>query len=128
MNIDVVLDTNVVLYLLRANERWLRIVEELHPRVVGVSAMTFMEVEMGIMTESEQNVSDRFFSEAVIIPVHESIARTATMFLRERSRSLRSPHLADAIIAATAAELGIPILTNNPKDFKRFPGVKAISA
>ena len=60
MNIDVVLDTNVVLYLLRANERWLRIVEELHPRVVGVSAMTFMEVEMGIMTESEQNVSDRF--------------------------------------------------------------------
>mgnify|MGYP001579740450 CR=1 FL=1 len=128
MTVDILFDTNVVLYLLRGDERWLRFVEERGIEVNGVSAMTFMEVEMGMMTDKERDMAEGFFNETVIVPIHEDIARTATRFLRESSRSLRSPHLADAVIAATAAELGIPLLTNNPRDFKRFPGVKVISA
>lgn len=128
MTVDILFDTNVVLYLLRGDERWVRSVEERGEAVNGVSAMTLMEVEMGMMTDKERDMADRFFAETVIVPIYEDIARMATRFLRERSRSLRSPHLADAIIAATAAELGIPLLTNNPRDFKRFPGVKAISS
>lgn len=128
MNIDILLDTNIVLYLLRGDERWVQTLEEIGARIMGVSTMTFMEVEMGIMTESERNLAENFFAGTVIVPINEDVARTAAGFLRGKSRSLRSPHLADAIIAATAAELGIPLLTNNPKDFRRFSGVKVISA
>lgn len=123
MTPDLLLDTNVVLYLLRGEEEWVRVLEEQGKAIVGVSVITLMEVEMGLRKPSERPPIDRFFEGVVLVPLEEKIARRASQYLHRRSRSLRSPHVADAIIAATAAELGVPLLTNNPKDFRRFPGV-----
>lgn len=123
MNIDLLLDTNVVLYLLKGDDEWQHIIEKHDTDIVGISVITLMELEIGCRTVADRKDIHRFLQDIHTIPLDIPIALRACSFLRQRSRSLRSPHVADAIIAATAAELHLPLLTNNPTDFRRFRGV-----
>ena len=123
MSDGLLLDTNVVLYLLKGNKEWKGAFQRWSQETAYVSVITVMELFIGRKSESDRATIERFLEQTEIILLTLPIATRAFTLLSAHSRSLRSPHLADAIIAATATELGIPLLTNNPKDFRRFRGV-----
>jgi predicted nucleic acid-binding protein len=121
------IDTNIILYVVHGDVSWKQIVRQ-HSNATGyISVMTFMELVVGARSSEEHTRLREVLDLVHIIPLDTTIANRACTFLENKGRGLRSPHVADAIIAATAAELGIPLLTNNPKDFRRFPGVKVVS-
>lgn len=122
------LDTNIILYVVHGNADWKRIVRRYADATGYISVITFMELLVGSRSAEEHARLEEILAWAHIVPLDAAIGERACKFLQGRGRSLRSPHLADAIIAATAAELAIPVLTNNPRDFRRFPGVKAVSS
>lgn len=128
MATDFLLDTNVILYILKEDQKWEKILQRYEGADGYISIMTLMELLIGCRDDAERADIDHFVARVTIIPLTDSIARHSCMLLSALGRSLRSSHVADAIIAATAAELGIPLLTNNPRDFKRFHGVKVASA
>ena len=54
-----------------------------------------------------------------IIPITAAIAKRAGILARTRRRA--KP---DLLIAATALELKVPLLTRNVRDFKHIPGLE----
>jgi predicted nucleic acid-binding protein len=59
-----------------------------------------------------------------IIDLNLDIADKTTEFLKRiKYKNLKNPGLADIIIAATACVYDMPLITNNPKDYKYFPEV-----
>mgnify|MGYP001559457641 FL=1 len=72
------------------------------------------------MSEREQKVIDLYLLQSEILPVTLPIARRAGLLARTRRKG--KP---DLIIAATALEHNIPLLTRNTKDF-RISGLKLL--
>ena len=128
MTEKLLIDTNIILYVVHGDVSWKQVVRQYADATVYISVMTFMELVIGARSAEEHARLEEILELVHIVPLDAPIAHRACVFMNGKGRSLRSPHLADAIIAATAGELGIPLLTNNPKDFRRFHGVKVISA
>lgn len=60
-----------------------------------------------------------------VLPLSEGAARLAALVRRHRRRHDQDvPDLPDALIAATAAEYALPVLTINRRDFQGLPGVE----
>lgn len=126
--VEYLLDTNIVIYLTRGEEPYVSFVENLGDRVVGISALTYLEALVGIGGPEEQRVLDALVEPLEIIPLTEDIARVSATVLRMREkRSVRDPFFADVVIAKTAMALGVPLITNNPKDFSRFPELQILT-
>ncbi len=125
--VEYLLDTNIIIYLSLGEEKYVRFVESLQRGTVGISAVTYMEALMGIGGQEEQDVLDAVIENVFVIPFTHDIARKCANPLRSRQkRSIRDPFFADVVIANTALSLGVPLITNNPKDFSRFAGLKVI--
>jgi predicted nucleic acid-binding protein len=110
--INILLDTNIVLYLLNGDT----VVQQyLQGKSFYVSFITELEL-LGYkdIKESEEKSIELFLEECAIIEVNSGI-KEITKQLR-RSYSLKLP---DAIIAATAIFLGIPLLSAD----KHFGGI-----
>jgi predicted nucleic acid-binding protein len=77
------------------------------------------------MKAGEEKATDAFLHGLVSFFVDDRIAQQAGTLLREiRARGMTSG-IADAIIATTALQFGIPLLTNNVEHYP-FPGLKLI--
>lgn len=126
--IELLLDTNIIIYLTHGDQTVARFMDERSDMLFAVSALSYLETLMGIGGPEEEEVLDAVLKPFVIIPVTATIARTTANALRTREkRSVRDPLFADAIIANTALELGVPLVTNNPKDFGKFKGLKILT-
>lgn len=106
MDVNIVLDTNAVLYLLAG-----RLAQDLPPAEYCISVITEMELLSypALRPEDEAEIRD-FLSDVTIIDLNREI-KTAAIALRRQYR-LKLP---DAIIAATAQYLQAEILTNDLK-------------
>ncbi|MFK7972361.1 MAG: type II toxin-antitoxin system VapC family toxin [Bacteroidia bacterium] len=106
-----IVDTNIVLYLLNGDP----VIEEmLQGNFLYISIITEMELLgfPGISLKEEASIKG-FCASSEIININEQIKATAISFRKEYK--LKLP---DAIIAATSAFLGLPILTSDTA-FKR---------
>ena len=110
-------DTDVIIWFLRGHAKAARVLEDLNNPVISV--ITYIELVQGMRNKAEL----RAFRATLrgwnipIAPVNEDVCSRAVYYMEEYflSGGLR---LADALIAATAATMVLPLLTGNVKHYK----------
>lgn len=126
--IDLLLDTNIVIYLSHQERKTMQFVQELGEQRLGISIMTYMETLVGADSPEDAEHLDDLLSLFSVMTLTQEIARKSAATLRAgRKKSLRNPRLADIIIAHTALTAGVPLVTNNPKDFRRFSSLQLLT-
>jgi predicted nucleic acid-binding protein len=92
--------------------------------LLAVSTVIHLEIYQG-MKADEEEATDAFLDGLLSIPVDVPIARRAGRLLGNLRSKGVTVGIADAIIAATALGIGIPLLTNNV-DHYPFPDLKVV--
>ena len=121
---SVVIDTNLLIYFLNGSldpQAFSRVGAELSEGA-AVSVITRMEV----LGWRGHTASSRQAAEALLNSLEE-ISLTAPVVQRVIAlRSSLAIKLPDAIIAASAAEYGLALMTHNTADFARVPGLSVV--
>lgn len=121
------LDTNMCIYLMKNQpEQVARRFAECFVGDVIMSAITFAELEYGVAVSANPK-KERANLVALVedIPVapFDAAAGRAYGPVREATRDIKKDHL-DKLIAAHAVSLDVVLVTNNTKDFAKYPGVR----
>lgn len=125
----VMLDTNICIYLIKQRPQAVLQRFRFFPvGDIGISAITLAELEYGA-AKSTQPRKNRDALEALISPVVVApFDRQATEVygriraaLEKRGRPIGAM---DLLIAAHALSLGVRLVTNNEREFKRVPGLR----
>lgn len=125
----VMLDTNICIYLIKQQpptviERFLS-----HPvGAIGVSSLTVAELAFGV-NKSRQMTKNRLALEQFLAPLEVAVfdhdAALSYGRVRARLETIGSPiGSMDLLIAAHALSLGVRLVTNNLREFRRVPGLK----
>ncbi|MGH2728697.1 MAG: type II toxin-antitoxin system VapC family toxin [Actinomycetota bacterium] len=120
---SVVLDTTVLIDVLRGHTAAVDYVLELD-QVAACSEVTRIEVVRGLRSD-ERRSAERLFQQLRWVSVDEAISRAAGELGRGLRRSHTGIGVADLIIAATAAQLDLPLATTNIRHFPMFRGLRA---
>jgi len=110
-------DTDILIFVQRGNIKAAQLIEETDER--SISILTYMELLQCAKDKSHHKYTIDFLKTFgfKILPLSENIGHRASIYVEEYSLShnIRS---GDAIIAATAIEYGLTLLTANAKHFK----------
>lgn len=112
------LDTTVLLDALRARENRRSLLAELVAggHVLATAAINIGEVYAG-MRRGEESRTEAFLSSLECYPLTGAIARRAGSLKSAWAQKGRTLSLADMMVAATALEHGLSLMTDNRKDF-----------
>lgn len=120
------LDTNMCIYLMKHQPP--EVAERFALCQVGdvvMSAITYAELAYGVSVAAnsarEQANLASLIEDIPVMPFDEE-AGNAYGPIRQATRSSKTDHL-DKLIAAHAVALGVAVVTNNLKDFAKYPGV-----
>ncbi len=118
-----VVDTDVLIWYLRGNEKAFKAVENLES--FSISVITYMELVQGMRNKKELNSLRQALHawNATILYITEEIS-AKSMFAVEQLFLSHSMQLADALIGSTAIAHGLPLLTGNDKHYKILKGVQ----
>jgi len=110
------IDTDVLIWHMRGYEHARKAITNLESRCMSI--VTQMELVQGLRNKEEQQALHRFLDQKqfVVHPVSENISQYA-LFLMEEWHLSHHMLMADALIAATAIEYGLPLLTANTKRY-----------
>jgi tRNA(fMet)-specific endonuclease VapC len=121
------LDTNMCIYLMKHQPE--RVAQRFSECAVGevvMSAITYAELEYGVAVAAnparERQHLLALVEDIVVVPF-DQFAGSAYGPLRYASRESRKDHL-DKLIAAHAIALQVVLVTNNTRDFNRYPELK----
>ena len=116
-------DTDVLIWVQRGNKRAARTIESTHERTMSI--LTYMELMQCPISKDMQRIIKSFVSDFdfVILPLTENIGHRAAIYIEQYSLST-GMRAGDAIIAATAVENNIPLVTANKKHFKDIAGLE----
>jgi predicted nucleic acid-binding protein len=110
-------DTDIFIWVQRGNARAAARINAAQERYVSIQ--TYMELLQSTANKKQHQYTKSFLIdlEFTILPLTENIGHRAAVYIEEYSLSsgLRA---GDAIIAATAVENNIPLMTSNIKHFK----------
>ncbi len=111
-----IIDTNIVLYILNGNKE---LAKMLNNKEIYVSFVTELEL-LGYkdITKDDKKTIGNFLNDCTIIDIYTRI-KTYTLDIKQKQKV----KLPDAIIAATALFLDIPLITAD-KGFKKIKGIK----
>lgn len=113
-----ILDSDVLIWILREREETLSLVERLtreSPEPLACSSMSVLELWVGVRP-AEERLIENLFAQLTTIPVGSSIAQRAASFIRLQKRFDPSEWI-DAIIAATALQFDMTLVTYNRHDY-----------
>ena len=122
------LDTNMCIYLMKNQPA--QVAERFAQCYVGevvMSAITFAELSYGVSVSADPRREAKNLSSLVEdIPVAPFDELAGTMYgpIRLATRESKKDHL-DKLIAAHSKALSVTLVTNNLKDFEKYPGVTA---
>ena len=110
-------DTDVLIWYMRGSDKALRAIEALDDFCISV--VTYIKLVQGLRSKAELNILRNFLrSQSVpVLQVTESISSNA-MFLVEQHHFSHSLGLSDALIAATALNHGLGLMTANPQHYR----------
>jgi predicted nucleic acid-binding protein len=118
-NNNLLLDTNIVLYLLNGDETLIPLLEE---KNLFVSFITELELlSYRELTEKDFEMISQFLNECTVIDIAPQI-KTITIQLRQQY-NLKLP---DSIILATSIWLNIPVISSD-QDFTKVSEAEIIS-
>jgi len=112
-----IIDTDVIIWYLKGNERARRVIEDAHG--FDISVVTYMELVQGMRNKQELAALRRamFAWNTRVLQITEEISTKAMFFVEQHFLS-HSMQLADALIGATAIGIGQPLLTGNDKHYR----------
>jgi len=93
---------------------------------VSISTVTQMELLIGCRNKTDQRSLERFLQRFALIKFNELIADTAVDLIRQYRLS-HGLLLADAVIAATAISLNLPLATKNQRDYRFITGLQLLN-
>ena len=110
-------DTDVLIWYLRGNEKARRFLHA-HPGF-SISAVTYMELVQGMSDKEELRLLRRTLHgwKTPVLPIDDTVSSRAVLYVEEHFLA-HSLQLADALIAATAVEYGLPLATANVKHYR----------
>lgn len=113
----VLIDTDVLIWYMRGNEKAYDIIENLNG--FSISVVTYMELVQGMKNKKELNSLRQALHgwNAKLLYITEEISAKAMFFVEQHFLS-HSLELANALIGASAITCGLPILTGNDKHYK----------
>ena len=118
-----VIDSDIIIDVLRQQEKAKNFIESItkDENTIFISALTEAEVLSGKDCNDviKREKTEDFLASFEVLDVTQSLARRGAELRRKHDMPLH-----DAIIAATALELVIPIYSRNSKDFKKIKELK----
>ena len=116
-------DTDIFIWIQRGNEKAAQIVEDEEKRCLSIQ--TYMELLQCAKDKKQHKHVKNFLSEFAfeILPLSENIGHRAAVYVEEYglSSNLRA---GDAIIAATAVENNMVLVSSNVKHFRVIKELK----
>ncbi len=111
------IDTDVIIWYMRGNEKALKTIE--NQSSFHVSVVTYIELIQGLRNKSELNELRKAFRiwNTKILYITEDISSKALFYI-ERNFLSHSLQLADALICSTAIVNGLVLLTGNDKHYR----------
>lgn len=110
-------DTDIFIWVQRGNNKAARLIEEAEPRYLSIQS--YMELLQGARSKAQHKKIKDFIGSFnfIILPLTENIGHRAAIYVEEYSLAC-SINAADALIAATAVENNLVLVTSNDKHFK----------
>ena len=107
-------DTDVLIWVLRRNRKAAAAMNQATSRALSV--VSYMELLQGARDKREIKQIKAFLHDLAfqLLPLSENIGHRASIYLEEYGLS-NSLGMADALIAATASESNLPLMTANVK-------------
>ena len=115
-------DTDVLIWHLRGYAQATRRLNELD--VLTLSAVSYLEVLQGMRNKAELAAVQLMLQRraATLLPVTDPITRRAIALMESITLSY-GLQMGDALIAATALDHGLPVLSANVKHFRAVEGL-----
>jgi len=113
---NIMLDTNVLIEVLKNNQQTIKKVESLSPPLF-VSVISAMELIYGALNKQELKKLQQFLSLFTIIELNEKISKQAFSLITQYAKS-HTLDIPDALIAASCLESNKTLFTYNRKDFR----------
>lgn len=112
-------DTDVMIWFLRGNAKAAGALDALER--IHLSVVTYIELVQGMRDKTELRALRETLRDWAIpvVPIDEDISTRAAFYVEEHFHA-SGLRLADALIAATAINLGLPLLTANTKHYRIF--------
>jgi predicted nucleic acid-binding protein len=117
------LDTDVLIDFLRGQPQAVQLLEDADCEF-HVSAVSVAELYVGVRDGQEREVLDQLVGVLRTIEISTEIAQQAGLWRREYGKS-HGTGILDALIAACADALQIPLATLNVKHFPMLPNISA---
>lgn len=115
--ISCLLDTDIVIDFLRRRNYARKLLEKWAGEgLLAISTLTHLEIHQG-MKSGEEKATNVFLDGLVSVAVDVPIARRAGRIIGELRSKGVTVGIGDAIIAATAVQVGAPLLTNNVEHY-----------
>ena len=116
-------DTDVLIWHLRGYPQATRRLDELG--ALTLSAVSYLEVLQGMRNKAELVAVKKMLQHraATLLPVSKAITQRAIELMESLTLS-HGLQIGDALIAATALEHQLPVLTANVKHFSAVEGLK----
>ena len=120
------LDTNMCIYLMKHQPQ--SVAERFKQCLVGdvvMSAITYAELEYGVAASANPALERENLAaliEDIEVAAFDGRAGVEYGSIRMATRESKKDQL-DKLIAAHAVSLGVTLVTNNVRDFARYPGV-----
>jgi tRNA(fMet)-specific endonuclease VapC len=123
------LDTNICIYIAkRQPAKVVSRLEQLEPGDVGMSVVTWLELTYGAWKSQHavENLARLEQLERLIPaqPLHAGVARHYGRVRADLERKGALIGAYDLLIAAHALSLGLTLVSNNLREFRRVPGLK----
>ena len=122
------LDTDIVIYTIKNRPRHMQAAFKQRSGQMAISAVTLGELVYGAekSAQSERNLADveGFAARLEVLPFNESAAMHFGQVRAElmKAGTLIGPY--DLMLAGHARSLGLIMVTNNQREFKRVPGLR----
>ncbi len=112
-----IFDTDIFIWVQRKNERAANLIDKSPQRYLSIQS--YMELLQGAKNKSQHKYIKDFLNQYnfIVLPFTENIGHRASIYIEEYtlSSNLRA---GDAIIAATAVENNMILVSSNAKHFK----------
>lgn len=118
----ILIDSDVLIWHTRGHEQAKARLAQIHPW--QISAITYIELAQGCRNMEELQRAKRGLAlkKTDIIPITPAICERAMALIDAYALS-EGLRLADALVAATATEHSLTLLTGNTKHFSAIPGL-----
>ena len=116
-------DTDIFIWAQRGNSKAARLLEREPFRFLSVQ--TYLELLQDARNKAEQRIAKAFLADLhfTILPLTEAVGHRAMVYIEEYglTNGLRA---GDALIAATATENNLTLMSGNGKHFKPIHGLR----